>query len=377
MIPLARRTLLHDWPRFLPSILAVGFSGVLLAVQVALVLGIFGSAAIPVTASTADLWAGYPGTQSVNFGRTVGPDVEMRLRAHPQVQDVEPYLWLEADWQAREGAAGSVPVFVSGIRTSPGAMLFAHALVPGLRAALDEPGAVVVDRSDLRQLGTPLGGWAWVNGRRVHLIAAIDGLRALGGVNVLASLETARTLGAPSRADGATYYVARLVAGADAKSVRRDFSPLPAIGAHEVWTAAQFARRSQLYWMFDTGAGVAVLFMALIVCVVGVVITSQSLTVVVASSSREYATLNALGASMSALGRVVVEQACWIGGIGLVLAVLGSTVLLAAASSYSVPVAMTPEAALACAAAVLVLALLSGAAALRGLLSADPASLLR
>ena len=65
MIALARKTLIYEWRRFVPSVFAVGFSGVLLAMQAALVLGIFGSAAIYVTASSADLWVGYPGTQSV------------------------------------------------------------------------------------------------------------------------------------------------------------------------------------------------------------------------------------------------------------------------------------------------------------------------
>jgi putative ABC transport system permease protein len=46
MVPLARRTLVHEWRRFLPSTLAVAFSGVLLLVQAALVFGIFGSAAV-------------------------------------------------------------------------------------------------------------------------------------------------------------------------------------------------------------------------------------------------------------------------------------------------------------------------------------------
>jgi putative ABC transport system permease protein len=60
--------------------------------------------------------------------------------------------------------------------------------------------------------------------------------------------------------------------------------------------------------------------MAVIVCLVGAIVTSQSLKAVVAGSAREYAVLNALGVSRAALGRVVVEQACWIGGLGFVLA---------------------------------------------------------
>lgn len=377
MIPLARRMLVHDWRRFMPAALALCFSGLLLAVQVALVLGIFGSAAVSVTASSADLWVGYPGTQSVNFGRAVSADVEMRLRMEPAIIEVEPYLWLEADWQDARRSGGGVPVFVSGVQSAPGSMMFSRVMGPALRAALAQPGSVVVDRSDLRQLGAQPGEWAWINGQRVQVLAAIDGLRALGGVNVLASLETARALGAPGRNEGSTYFVAALARGSDAAQVQQRLGGAGTFGAFEAWTAPQFARRSQLYWMLDTGAGAAVLFMAAIVCLVGVVITSQSLTSVVAASAREYATLHALGVSMRSLGRVVVQQACWIGGLGLLLALLASSGLIWLAAGYGVPVAMTLEAALGCAGLVAALALLSGLVALRGLFLANPAMLLR
>ncbi|MEQ6434774.1 ABC transporter permease [Comamonas sp. w2-DMI] len=117
--------------------------------------------------------------------------------------------------------------------------------------------------------------------------------------------------------------------------------------------------------------------MAIIVCLVGSVVTSQSLKAVVAGSAREYAVLNALGVSRGALGRVVVEQACWIGGLGFVLAALASAVLLSIAAAYRVPVALNLAAVLACAVLVAVLSLLSGLGAMRSLLRADPATLLR
>ncbi|MGJ7583187.1 ABC transporter permease, partial [Variovorax sp. RHLX14] len=164
MIALARKTIVHEWRRFVPAVLAVGFAGLLLTVQAALVLGIFGSAAVYVTASSTDLWAGYPGTQSVNFGRDINADVEMRLRMDPGVADVEPYLWVEGDWRNKERSGGGVSVYVSGIRTDADAMMFSRVLPLALRGRLREPGAVIVDRSDLDQLRTPVGEHAWLNG---------------------------------------------------------------------------------------------------------------------------------------------------------------------------------------------------------------------
>ncbi|PSD25791.1 ABC transporter permease, partial [Stenotrophomonas maltophilia] len=145
----------------------------------------------------------------------------------------------------------------------------------------------------------------------------------------------------------------------------------------EFWNAPAFASRSQQYWLFDTGAGIAVLFMAVIVCFVGAVITNQSFASVVAGSVREYATLNALGAGRYALARVVFEQALLIGGVGMLLAAAFSTVVLLLAQTQRVPVQLTPMVILGCVALVAVMAMLSSIMAVRSVLRSDPSLLLR
>lgn len=97
----------------------------------------------------------------------------------------------------------------------------------------------------------------------------------------------------------------------------------------------------------------------------------------VAGSAREYATLNALGASRGALARVVIEQSCLIGGIGMLLAAMVSVALLSLAAVYHVPIAMTPLVAIGCAALVSLMALFSSVMAIRSLMRTDPSLLLR
>jgi putative ABC transport system permease protein len=377
MIALARKTLVYEWRRFVPVVLAVGFSGLMLVAQAALVLGIFGTAAIYVKASSADLWVGYPGTQSVNFGQSIDPDVAMRLRMDPDVLDVEPYEWVDGDWRAQASDSGSVSVYLSGVSVSDGAMMFDQLLGADMRARLREPGAVIVDDADLQTLGLNRDvSRAWINGKPVRVVGLLRGLRGLGGVNVLASVDTAREVKGEPDVRGSTYYVARTRIAPELVQARLN-DGTTAFGPYEVWTADQFASRSQRYWLLDTGAGMAVLFMALIVCLVGAVITNQSFAAVVAGSAREYATLNALGASRTALAKVVIEQSCMVGGMGMVLAAVISSALLALAALYHVPVAMTPLVALACAVLVGLMSLLSSVMAVRVLWRTDPSLLLR
>lgn len=374
MIPLARKTLIHEWRRFLPAMLAVAFSGLLLLMQAALVFGIFGSTAVYITASDADLWVGYPGTQSIELGRPIGPAARTALLMDPGVARVEPFAWVDGDWRGPAGTGG-VSVFVSGISTEPGGMIFSDVLTSEQRASLKEPFAVIVDRADLSKLGVPIGGQALINGDLVRIVGVANGIRALGGVNVLASLDTARALDNDTGGTEVAYYVAKLKPGADADAVaaRVDASA----HGYAAWTAASFARRAVFYWMFQTGAGLGVIFLAVVVFIVGAIITSQTLMGAIAGSVREYATLHALGVSLGSLRRVVLEQAAWIGVCGLIAGVLLSLGLIGLAKLEDVPVELNLPAWIACAALVMGIALVSGAAAVRALRSADPALLLR
>ena len=374
MIPLARKTLVHEWRRFLPAMLAVAFSGLLLLMQAALVFGIFGSAATYITASDADLWVGYPGTQSIELGRPIGPAARTALLMDPGVARVEPFAWVDGDWRGPPGTGG-VSVFVSGISPQPDGMIFSDVLTAAQRASLKEPFAVIVDRADLPKLGVPIGGQALINGQLVRIVGTANGIRALGGVNVVASLDTARALDNDTGGTEVAYYVAKLQPGANAGAVVARINA--AARGYAAWTAAGFARRAVFYWMFQTGAGLGVIFLAVVVFIVGAIITSQTLMGAIAGSVREYATLHALGVGLGSLRRVVLEQAAWIGVCGLVAGVLLSLGLIGLAKLQDVPVALSLPAWVACAALVMGIALVSGVAALRALRNADPALLLR
>ena len=376
MVPLARKTLVYEWRRFLPSLFAVAFSGLLLLVQAALVFGIFESAAVYITRSGGDLWVGHPGTQSIELGRPIPNDTEMKLRMDPAVARVEPFVWIDGDWRGPSDRGG-LSVFVSGVDTRPDAMVFADVLPPSLRATLDEPGGVIVDRADLSKLGLGIGGRAVVNGHRVRIVGVANGLRALGGVNIVASLETARRLDNDHGGTEVAYYVVRLRDGADADAARARLQPTTATKRYEVWTRAAFAHRAVTYWMFETGAGLGVVLLALVVFCVGAIITSQTLMGAVAGSIREYATLHALGVAFGDLRRVVLQQAGWVGAAGLAVGGVLAAIVVVLAKQRDVPVQLDALTVGACAALVMAIALVSGLAAVRALRHADPAMLLR
>jgi len=90
-----------------------------------------------------------------------------------------------------------------------------------------------------------------------------------------------------------------------------------------VLTTAEFSGKTRFYWMFTTGAGVAVLLAALLGLVVGVVVVAQTIYATTMDHLAEYGTLKAMGATNGYLYRVIIQQAVIsaIAGYALAMAV--------------------------------------------------------
>lgn len=375
-ISIARKTLLHEWRRFLPATIAIAFSGVLMTVQGALLLGIVGANGLYVTQSTATYWVGFPGTQSVDLGRAIPASVATNLYAQPAISHVEPVLFGSGDWRGTHG--GGISVTVLGIDTSDNAEALARIIPRALRNELNEPGAVVVDIADASKLSTKKGGVAEVNGRSVRIVGYIDGLRGLGGVNVVASQETARNLDHSLPSDGgATYFLYDIKPGANAVAVQAQLNSGRDIRRFEVWSAEELASMTTMYMLLDSGAGIAFIFATLIAIMIGAVITSQTLMAAVAGTVPQYATLRALGVPFDRLRAIVIEQAGWIGLLGFVISLLLSAAIALMAALYRVPFELRFTIVVAASTVVLLVAAVACLLAIHRLRDTDPATLLR
>ncbi|MBB5016762.1 putative ABC transport system permease protein [Chitinivorax tropicus] len=375
MVSVARAALIYEWRRFLPAVLAVAFAGLLVQIQLSLLLGMFGSIAVYIDRSSADLWVGYPGTQSVDLARPIPGKVENSLRMHPDVVGVERFTWTMGDWQRPTG--GKLSAVLIGIDPKPDAMTFATLLTPALRQKLLEPGSVLVDEADLDKLGVKVGDDAELSGKRVRIVATVNGIRAMGGANVLTSLSTARGIDPYLRGDTTDYFLIRLKDPQHAESVRDALQPDGSFKPFQVWTAEEFSIQSQLYWLLESGAGSGFLFSSALGLLVGIVITSQTLMGAIVAALREYATLRALGVSTRSLRAVVVEQSFWVGLVGLLITAGIGVLLVMLAQSAHIALSTPIWAAIFTGILVLGIALMSGLAALRALNQAEPFTLLR
>src|SRR3954451_18167844 len=141
----ALATLWYERQRYLPAVLAVSFSCLLIALQCGLLLGLFSITSIPIDMSQADIWVGHPEVPSVDLGRPI-PEAWQSYLALPQVERTEPYMEGFAYWDKPTG--GMELCIVIGSRMAPDALGTIQQLTPELRTRLTEPFAIVVDEGE-------------------------------------------------------------------------------------------------------------------------------------------------------------------------------------------------------------------------------------
>src|SRR5438105_12804384 len=86
-------TLWYERHRYLPGVLAVGFSALLIALQCGLLLGLFSITSIPIDHTRADIWVGAPEVLSVDLGRPIPESFLSRLANQPGV--IAPEIFLQ------------------------------------------------------------------------------------------------------------------------------------------------------------------------------------------------------------------------------------------------------------------------------------------
>lgn len=373
-------TLWHERQRFLPGVLAVAFSAVLIAMQCGLLLGLFAITSLPVDRTQAntptDVWVGSSKVLSVDLGRPIPREYLSRVASLPGVERVEFYVQAFATWNKRSG--GSDLCMIVGSRLEADSLGLLDVLTPDLREKLTEPGSVVIDESDADRLGVKkLGDTGHINRKAVRVVGIVNGVKSLAGPYVLCSESTAHyVLGHILPPDHTIYLLARCESPQRAEEVAR------LLREHypddlAAYTAPDFSLRTRLHWLTKTKAGIALGYAALLGLLVGMIVTSQTLYAATTSQAKEYAILLALGIPRWRIYWAVLVQSFWVGVAGLGVAGPAIVVINTIAAEFDARAHLPPELVLGAAGVTLCMAMIAGLFALRSVRQIQPMNLLR
>jgi len=320
MPPLAQRNLFHDKVRLAVTLTGIVFSVVLIVVQLGLFIGFTTATSNLIDHSGADLWITSKNVPYVEQGVAFSERKLNQVRAVPGVADAQKIIAHWTQWKRHDGGEDSVQIVGINVDDS---LERPWNLVQGRVEDLKSPDAIILDDLYKQKLGvTRVGEVFEIGGHRARVVGFTHGIRSFTtSPYVFTSFKNAQNYTAV-REDQTLFILVKLAPGANLPQVRRQL--LDRVKDVEVFTTAQFSRMTTFYWMFTTGAGVAVLIAAALGLVVGFVVVAQTIYATTVDHLKEFGTLKAMGAPNSYVYRVIIKQAAISAVIGYVLGMIVS-----------------------------------------------------
>lgn len=275
MALLARRNLFHDRIRFVVTLTGIVFALVLIIVQFGLFLGFTTTTSNNVDHSKADLWVVFHGVGYFDTGRMFSERKYYEVLATPGVLQAEKYIQNFAYWKKPDGGVENVQVI--GFHAGSG-LGEPWNIVQGSVSDVKQEDGVIVDELYREKLGvSKIGDHVEIGDHRARVVGFTHGIRSFTtSPFVYTSFKNALNYTRPeSTQDQLTYILIKVAPGFTPSQVQRNL--LGRVTDVEVYTRGEFSQRTRFYWMFTTGAGLAVLTAALMGLVVGVAVVAQTI----------------------------------------------------------------------------------------------------
>jgi putative ABC transport system permease protein len=341
MPPLAQRNLFHDKVRLAVTLTGIVFAVVLIVVELGLFVGFTVTTSNLIDNSGADLWVTSKHVPYVEQGVPFSERKLYQVRAVSGVAKAEKLITRWVEWKRPDGRQESVQVVGLNVDESLGRP---WNLVQGRVEDLKRPDAIIMDEIYKQKLGVDHAEQLFeINGKRARVVGFTQGIRAFTtSPYVFTTFKRAQEY-ANVPDDQTTYILVKLAPGANPEQVRHAL--LDRVKDVDVVTNREFSRMTQFYWMFTTGAGVAVLLAALLGLVVGFVVVAQTIYATTMDHLREFGTLKAMGAPNSYVYKVIIKQAAISAVIGYFLGMIVSVFVVHASQKGGAAILMpTPMA---------------------------------
>jgi len=340
MALLARRNLFHDRIRFAVTLTGIVFALVLIIIQFGLFLGFTTTTSNNIDHSGADIWIVFHGVGYFDTGRMFSERKFYEVLSVPGVRQAEKYIQNFAYWKKPDGGVENVQV----IGFHPGSGLGEPwNVVEGSVLAVKLEDGVIVDELYKEKLGvSKIGDRVEIGDHRARVVGFTRGIRSFTtSPFVYTSFKNALNYTRPeAREDQLAYILVTVAPGVRSREVLESLRAR--LTDVDIYTREEFSRRTRFYWMFTTGAGLAVLTAALMGLVVGVAVVAQTIYAATMDHIREYGTLKAMGATNGYLYRVLIEQAAWSAVLGYAFAMFAAHFIVQASEKGGALILLPP-----------------------------------
>lgn len=374
MIYVAWRMLVGDRTKYVSLVLGIAFAVLLITQQGSIFTGIMSRTFSAISdVSAARIWVMDPG---VRYPDDIRPLKDGDLS---RVRDVEGVDWavpfFKGTGRVRTETGNFETTFVIGLDAAT--LLGGPArMLTGKLTDLWEPDAVIIDEAGaLRMGGVRVGDLLELNDRRARVVGVCKIERTFVSFPVFYTTYARAVAYVPGDRRSMSFVLAAAKPGQSEEEVADRIAARTGLGAY---TSAQFARRTLVYYVQNTGIAINFGLTILLGFFVGLAVATQTLYTFVIENLRQFGALKAMGATNGTLIRMVLFQAVVAGLLGYGLGV-GGTALFGYLTRNSTQLAFRflPELLYVSFGALLLLVAFSSVISLRRVIKVEPGIVFR
>src|SRR6476661_371444 len=305
-VDLATKSLLHDKLRFLITVSGVAFAVTLVFVQVGLFIGLMDNATLTIEQIDADLWITSHNTPNVDFAHTFPETYVKRVRSIPGVSRADNLIVWFMNVNLPTGAVEGTEVYALEDFTK---WNFPQNVQAGSLQDLRRGAYVFVDDSAKKRWGAfAVGDYREILGRRLKIIGRTVGDKSFTTTPLtFLDYRLAQSLYPDTLRGNTTYVLVKLAPGANRERVAAEIRRrLP---FNDVYTKADWAKRSRNYWIDSTGLGLNMYLTVFLGCLVGIVVVAQTLYTSTMEHIKEFGTVKAIGGGNLDIYKILGKQA--------------------------------------------------------------------
>ena len=316
MVDLGFKMLLHDRTRFVITVSGVAFAVCLVLAQVGLFNGLMDNAAMTIRKSSADLWITSRNTANVDFPQTYPESRVDRVRSVPGVARADNLIVTYLNLALPTGAQESTLTYaMKDFRAWNLPWTLKEGAIEDLRRGRN----LIMDDKAQRRFGTfQTGDYREVLETRLKIVGQSSGALSFTTTPIsFVDYDLVQSLQPDLLGGRTTYTLVKLAPGADSTAVKSEIQRrLP---YNDVHTRADWAKKSEAYWIVNTGLGMNSYLTVFLGCLVALVVVAQTLYTSTMEHLKEFGTVKAIGGSNWDIYAILARQAAVAAAVGFVL----------------------------------------------------------
>lgn len=306
MFLVALKIILYDKVKSLITLIGVVFAVALIFAQIGIYIGLMETSSVIIDHTSGDIWITSKNSRNFDFSQPFPEYKINKVLAVEGVKDAEKLIVMWGVIKQAEGGTEQVEIVGYNPDTGIGGP---WKMKTGHFRDVKNGNYAIVDKSSMRRLGKiKTGDYREVLNKRLQIVGISEGVKSFTTAPIIfTSYKVAQNLGGYVGQENTVFIVVDVLEG---YSTQKVVSRLQEVLKNlDVYTKAEFSRKTRMYWTIETGVGFSFLITILISFLIGMLIVGQTVYNSTIEYLKEFGTLKAIGATNFDIYRIIFSEA--------------------------------------------------------------------